>query len=338
MKRTILIIAALAAIGCNRQVQTRRTDPVTVKVTRVASSSVLTSSCYVGTVESAKSSTINSPFPGTVEKLMIRKGHRISLNAPVAVVASENVRAAYDIADANLRQAQDGYDRLQKMLASGSGSVSEVQRIDIESTLTKAQAAYRAAAKSLEDCTVRTPLSGVVSDVYVIEGSALGALAPIATVIDPKALEVRFPVPEKEISSITAGADVTIDIPALEKEISGKITVRGVVASPLSHSYDCIAARFDDQAGLMSGMVCKVTLASEAAPAIAIPSRCLQSDMDGKYVWCVDENGTVEKRRVVPGDFAADRVVIKDGLKEGDRVITDGKRKVSTGMKVNIAE
>ena len=338
MKRTILIIAALAAIGCNQRVHTRRTNPVSVKVTEVSYETVLSSRSYVGTVESAKSATINAQFPGTVERLLIRKGHRLSANAPVAVVASESVRSAYDIADATLKQAQDGHDRMQKMLAAGSGSISEVQRIDVETALAKAQAGYRAASKALDDCTVRTPLSGVVSDVYVLEGASVAALEPIATIIDPKDLQVRFPVPEKEIGTITAGTAVTIDIPALEKEIQGKITVRGVVASPLSHSYDCIAARFDDMTGLMSGMVCKITLASQEAPQIAIPARCLQSDIDGKYVWCVDENGTVLKKRVTAGDFAADRVIIADGLAEGDRVISDGKRKVSTGMKVVVTE
>ena len=62
------------------------------------------------------------------------------------------------------------------------------------------------------------------------------------------------------------------------------------------------------------------------------------TDVDGRYVWTVSDDHTVNKTYVVPGGFSGQGILITEGLSDGDRIITEGVQKVCTGLKVRIVE
>ena len=85
-------------------------------------------------------------------------------------------------------------------------------------------------------------------------------------------------------------------------------------------------------------MVVKAYIDSNMGDGIIIPAAVIRTDMDGRYVWTVSEDGMVSKTYVVPSGFSGKGVVITEGLSAGDRIITDGVQKVCTGMKVKVME
>ena len=83
-------------------------------------------------------------------------------------------------------------------------------------------------------------------------------------------------------------------------------------------------------------MIGKVSFVKEDNTAPVIPASVIRSDIDGKYVWTVNERGFVEKTRITTGGFSNKGIIVTEGLSRGDRLIVEGMSKVSTGMKVNI--
>jgi len=65
-----------------------------------------------------------------------------------------------------------------------------------------------------------------------------------------------------------------------------------------------------------------------------VPASALRTGAEGRYVWCV-EDGTVVRRNVVTDGYSGEGVVITEGLFQGDQVVVEGGRKVSSGMKVH---
>ena len=59
------------------------------------------------------------------------------------------------------------------------------------------------------------------------------------------------------------------------------------------------------------------------------------TDMRGRYVWRVNGH-TVEKSYIIVSGYSSNDIVVSDGLTIGDLVIVEGRRKVSSGMKVNV--
>ncbi len=339
MKKFEIYIAALVilAAGCSQgndnQTSTVRA-PVKVRVVRASTESVSGSSGYVGTVEAVRTATVSAGSSGTLTSLNVRRGQRVSKGQEIATIESQTALSAYQMSLATLQQAEDGYERASKVYSSGS--ISEVQMVEIQTRLDQARAAADAARKTLEDCTLRAPFDGYVAEISVAAGEQLDMFSPVARIIDISELEIRFPVPESEIRLLSEGVRVSVDVEAAGLSgVAGRIVSKGIAASPLSHSYDCTAKLDSPGQGLMPGMVCKVSIDSESSGTV-LPASAVQTGVDGRYVWTV-RDGKAEKRMVTTGAFSGQGVMIAEGLEDGELVITEGYQKVSTGMKV-IAE
>lgn len=307
-----------------------------VSVITVAASGNESALDYVGRVEPSKSAVVLNRLPGTLEELNVLKGRRVSRGAVIARVSSETVRSAYDIAKATLDQAEDGFARVEKVY--GTGSVTEVKMVEVRTQLEKARAAEKSAREALEDCTIKAPFSGVVGEVFCQQGEHVDVAAPLVQLLDVESVEIHFNVPEAEYSRIQIGDTAEVEVKALGKVVSGTVAVKGVTASPLSHSYDFTIKGISDAVSLMPGMVCKVSVKSEGEDVFVISASSVKTDMEGRYVWAVGSDDTVCKKYVTVGGYAGSGVVITEGLEEGDRVIVEGSRKVSTGMKVKTEE
>ena len=69
-----------------------------------------------------------------------------------------------------------------------------------------------------------------------------------------------------------------------------------------------------------------------------IPQAAIQYDQAGSYVLVVGADGNVEARRVTIGAQQDTGTVVRDGLKEGERVVVEGIQKVRPGMQVAASE
>lgn len=330
MRRLKLISLCLLLAACGQRVKPQHTEPVTVKVFTVVPVSEESSLHYVGRVVSGGTATVASPYPGKLVRLPVRSGQSVTQGTLLAEVRSEAVISAHKAAQASLSRAEDGHQRMMKLYAGGG--VAEVKKVEVESQLEQARAAATAARQAVEDGYLRAPFSGVVEEVLAVKGVDVSALTPILRLVDTDGLEVRFPVPENEISSLKVGEKVFIEVPAAEALIEAPLSAKGMVASPLSHTYDCIVRIRD--ASVLPGMVCKVRLPRESGTAFIVPASALRTGAEGRYVWCV-EDGTVVRRNVVTDGYSGEGVVITEGLFQGDQVVVEGGRKVSSGMKVH---
>lgn len=342
MKRylALLSIAILCTASCESGTKVKirketKREPIQVKVITVGSTDNVGTATYVGTVEASKNANVTSPASGTLATLCVREGQRVAKGQPVAVIESQTVKSAYEMAKATYDQAKDAMARLEKVYESGS--VSEVKMVEMRTNLSKAEATMAAAKRSMEDLTVKAPFAGVAEAVPVHQGEDVSIAQILVRLVDVNSIEVHFPLPENEFSSVKVGDVATVVVPALERTMKARVANKGVVASQLSHSYDCVLGSLSDAAGLMPGMVCKVQIASEAANGIVVPSTAVMTDVDGRYVWTVVE-GVVGKNYVTVGGYSGDGIVVSEGLEEGMGVIIEGARKVSTGMSVKAVE
>ncbi|MGN1045977.1 MAG: efflux RND transporter periplasmic adaptor subunit [Candidatus Cryptobacteroides sp.] len=311
---------------------------ISVKVAPVSKIDDASSDIYVGTVHPDKSTVLTAPYPGTLEELNVRKGQKVSKGEVVAKVVSQSVISSREIAYATLEQARDGYTRVQSVYEAGS--VPEVKLVEIKTQLAKAEAAVRSADKALEDCSIKAPYDGTVGEVYVDSGVELAPARPVVKILDVSSVEIHFPVPEKEINSLSVGAKLTVDVPALSLEgVPAKVTVKGISASAVSHCYECVCVPLSRVQGLMPGMVCKVrALSGTGSGNVVVPAKVVRTDEGGRYVWIVDSSDTVRKARITVGGYSGNGVVVTGGLETGDRVIVEGAGKVSSGMKVKTVE
>ena len=311
--------------------------PVTVKVLTLEPAPTVATASYVGTVEASRSAVLSALNSGTLSGLTVKEGTRVSKGQALATVDSRSIVLAHNAAKASLDQAEDGWKRISRL--QESGSVSEAKVVEMQTKLEQARASEQAAAKAVENMTVRAPFDGVVSKVWASDGIECVPGEKLLSIVDTGSSEIHFPLPENEFSKVAVGTAASVEVPALGITLSARVASKGVVASQLAHSYDCVLAIASGRsAGLVPGMVCKVRVSSEGSEKYLIPASAVMTDVEGRYVWTVGPEDVVGRKYIETGGYSGNSIIVDGGLDSGQRVIVEGSRKVSTGMKVTCTE
>ena len=329
--------AAILAAGCKgRAVKLLQTPvssgPVVVKVEEVKAGGASAGTVYVGSLSASRTVTLTAAAPGTIDRLGVRPGQKVSKGQELCHISSESVESACKAASSRLSQAEDALSRVRQVYEGGA--VAEVEYIDIKTKVEEARAANAAATDARERCSMKAPYSGVVEKIWSYEGEEVILSKPILSIVDLESVKARFSLPEKEYHFYSEGEAAEVEIPALGKTFRGTLESKGLTASVLSRSYDCEVSLPRKTEGLMPGMVCKVRLGGKGDEGrVVIPASAVMTDTGGRFVWTATD-GVVGKKYVVPDGFSGDGIVISEGLDTGDLVIVSGSSKVSTGMKV----
>ena len=339
MRKLLWICIVLASVSCADKGNRKATEkePINVGVLTVEPMSSQYYNVYVGEINASGSAIISTNHSGILEAINVEQGTRVKRGDVLAEVLSKNVLATYEISHASLRQAEDGYERVKKV--HESGTVADVKLVEIETQLAKARAAAKSSEESLEECRLKAPFDGTVSDVLVEQGIQVNPGTAVLKLVDLSTIEISIPVPEAEIGRIKIGQKALVDVPALGiTGIEAHVRLKGVTASSPSHTYKCTLVPEKKQTDIYPGMVCKVRL-SEVSDSlrIRIPASAVEMDSNGKFVWIVND-GVVGRKYVTVDGYQEQGVVISSGLEPGDKVIVKGAAKVSTGMKVNSVE
>ncbi len=161
----------------------------------------------------------------------------------------------------------------------------------------------------------------------LIEGGKLSPQSVFMTIVNPRPLQIRVDLPEKELYRVKHGMQ-GIAIPDGYPDLELAAKVQGVSAFPLNKgTFDGrLGVQLGDNAKvIVPGMGCKITLiAYDKKNAITVPaSAVFEDDADGKrnVVYVKGEGDKPEKRKVVIGQKAEKKWEVLSGLKENDLVL-----------------
>ena len=241
-------------------------------------------------------------------------------------------------------QAEDAFKRMKQL--HDKGSLPEIKWVETQSQLQQAVSAENIARKNLGDCNLYAPFDGIISEKNAEVGQNAAPGMPIAKLVTTRVLNVKISVPESEMAGIHVRQRAKILVQALNgRWFNGYVIEKGVIADPITRSYN-VKIRVEEVAdGLLPGMVSNVSLGKVSSAssgntensgntgnsAIIIPASLVQlGDDNSNFVW-VDEGGKAVRRTIVCGEYQSNGVSIVSGLKIGDKLIVEGQQKVCTG-------
>ncbi|MEI6454786.1 MAG: efflux RND transporter periplasmic adaptor subunit [bacterium] len=335
---TLTLFAISAFTGCTGRSGSAIGDqPVRVRIaviTPVAESSKY----YIGTIEASLSVPLSFMTTGMVEQVLVAEGSKVKKGQKLAILSDDNYRQTYQMAMAKENQAEDAYRRLSELYQKGS--LPEIRYVEVQTGLEQAKAATQVARKNLADCELFAPADGIIGKRSLEAGENAVPLKTVMTLVDIRRVNVKISVPEKEIGHTTIGQEATIQLPALDDEIfRGKVSERGVVANPVSHTYDVRIMVENPAEKLMPGMIGRVYLGkSDPTAMIVIPlNTVLEDEKSGKYVYLADQaSGKAIKRPVTTGPVRDFGVVITRGLSAGDHLIIEGYQQLNENVNIKI--
>jgi len=328
-----ILLCCLALLGqsCVQNKSVEYDEPVKVTVQKISYSSGAQSQVYTGRVEAGKTSIVTATYPGHLESIKVRTGQKVKKGQTLAYINSPSVNAMYESSKATYDQAKDALNRVNQVYENGG--IPELKLVEVQTSYSKAESAYKAARTAKNKCRITAPYEGIIGDILVQEGVEVTTKEPLFRFLDISTVEIHASIPENEYALYKTGSKAMVQVDAVGVQQEATLKDKGFEASPLSHSYDFVFKLRGKPGNMMPGMVCKVYLTSDKGNTVIIPASSVSSDTQGRYVWCIAADSTVVKRQIAVDGFSGDGIIVREGLEEGDLLIVEGGRKVSTGMK-----
>lgn len=173
---------------------------------------------------------------------------------------------------------------------------------------------------------LKSPIDGIITERQATVGELAGQETQIYTISDPADLWVIAEVKERDIAAVHLNEEATFTVLAFPTEtFHGKVVRIGNRVESASRTLDVRIAVRNEDGRLKPGMFADVEIATTALKdALIIPDTALQSDEEGQIVFVALDSTKFEKRPVKLGMEQHGRVQILEGLKEGEKVVTDG--------------
>ena len=185
--------------------------------------------------------------------------------------------------------------------------------------------AIAASGKPLEAVPIVAPVSGVVIEKNVVQGSAFQAGQILYKIAPIHPVWVLASVYQYELSLVRPGMTATIETPFLpERTRTGLVSTVNPYLDPGTRTGEVRVTVPNARGELKPGMFVDVTLGRELGPRLAIPASAVLYEGDSRIVFVDVGGGHLLPRRVALGPKAGDDYVVDSGLAPGEVVVISG--------------
>jgi membrane fusion protein (multidrug efflux system) len=327
------------------------TPPATVAVTEAREESWSPRLPAIGTFRAVQGIDIAPQIGGKVTAVHIDSGQDVEAGALLYEI-DHSVEEA-DLAShlATLKNANLTLERQQKLTVSGNAAKANVDAA--EATRDSTKAAVARVRATIDQKLLTAPFSGRLGirkidlGQYVSPGTSLITLQQL----DP--IYVDFPLPEKWLDVLAEGQPVEVSVDAYPGRIfRGRIAaIDARVATDSRNVW--VRGVFDNKAKqLLPGMFANLdVVAGTPTATVTLPRTAINASLYGDNVYVVnplppkagggpvapDAPLKVERRFVRVGETREDRVAILDGVRPGEKVVTEGQVKLAPDALVRVA-
>ena len=181
----------------------------------------------------------------------------------------------------------------------------------------------------------------MITSIEVEAGHVVAAGQPVLTVAADGEREVLVTVPESRVEEIRNGRDMSVSTWANpQRTYAAALRELAPDADKATRTYAARITIRDPDATLRLGMTASVLVPNfETAPAIHLPLSAIYDKAGDPIVWVVDPHtSTVAMHPVKLAAAYHDTVLLADGIKEGDVVVTAGVHMLHAGQKVKVLQ
>jgi membrane fusion protein (multidrug efflux system) len=360
----MLLALGATAASCGKkddQQKNAAPPPTSVSVVTAHVADAVYYDQYPATVVALKSVELRAQVSGYITALNFKEGDLVPAGKVLYELDKRQYEAAYQQAVANLRSAQASaqnaqvnqvrYQRLlqQDAVARQLAENATTTASTAGSQVAAAQAAVAAARTNLSFATIRAPFTGRIGISQVRLGQPVSAGTTLLNTIsteNPIGVDfavnqqdiVRFQTLQNEGRRITADSTIRFTMPGGQSyNQPGSILVINRGVDPQTGTITVRAGFANPQRLLKDGLsgVVKV-LNTQSGNRLIIPNKAIVEQMGENFVY-VARGDSAKQQKVQLGPRLRDDIVIMTGLKEGDKVITDGVQKLRDGGKIQVS-
>lgn len=265
------------------------------------------------------------------------------------------ITSSINQAEANVEYIKTQLDRVRRLHEKGAVSNKTLEELELglvvaenklqealdakstaEFQLRQAETQLDLTQTKLADSVMYSPMNGTVVKQLFEQGEATAAGMPTLVIGRLDKLEVEFGVTDELVIDIKKGDKMKVKIYGANIEVDGVVTGIDASADIETRTFG-VKIEIDNEDGLIKpGMIANVSIPKGLVKGIMVPIDIIMDDSETSSIFVYNEESkTVEKREVVVGQVFGDKIQIKEGLNEGDRIVINGQYGLLDGEEVN---
>lgn len=281
--------------------------------------------------------TLVAESQGSIQYLKVKEGQKIRKGQVIAKVDAVSLSSQLSSANSAFAKVEKDVARYERLLKVGAVSQSTLEDVRIQ--LENARASIAQINQQLSFTVVKSPINGVVNKLMVEETSFVMPGNEIAEIVQVERLKIIVNVAEDNLAKIKERQKVSIktDVYPLET-FEGRVSNISVKADASRKFQVTIEVGNTKDNQLRAGLFAEVNfeaLKTNETEAMFIPREAIIGSLQNPLVYIVQDSSVILQKIKVGAVINGD-VVVLEGLKNGQQVVTKGIINLTNGTKVKI--
>ena len=338
--RTIIVAGTVilaASCGNNAKKTEATVTPVeevapSVAVAKVTMREVPQMATYTSTVQPYVKNNIAPQSGNRIKAIKADVGDFVSKGQILAEMDQIQLQQA----ELQMKNKEVEYERLKGLYEAGGLSKSDLDAIELAYQVSKTQ--YE---NLLENSVLRSPVTGVITARNYDVGDMYAMAAPLFTVEQIVPVKLLVGVSESDYTKVKKGDKVEIVADALPgKVFEGKVRKIYPTIDPVTRTFTVEVVVNNYKRELRPGMFARVTVTFGSNDSVVIPDVAVvkQQGSGERFVYILNEDGTVTYQKVVLGRRMGTEYEVLEGIPDGATIVTGGQIRLKDGIKVSVNE
>jgi len=337
---------ALSACGDgsnNATMQAPTPEPVLMASSIVEQVSIEQPIVGTGTIAPLQSTDLGPRVDGIIEEIFVRVGQRVAKDDPLFRTRDTELKLKVTelenelkLASATAKEASRDYNRITKLNKRGNASAGALDKSraaheSAQARLGIAEAKLGQIKQSLDDALVTAPFDGVITARNVHEGTfmatrmggggMMGGPSGVVQIMEIHIVAAIVDVPEVHLSKFGVGTRAKVIIDGLNDEFESEVHRINDYIDPVKRTIEVRIGIANDDYRIKPGSFARALIYPPAREVLTLPRGAVLGFEDQRYVF-VETDGVAKRRPVRTAQLDAERVIVLDGLAQGEEVLS----------------
>lgn len=332
-----LALFLFLAVGCKAPEQKSQPESkaVSVKVRQVEEVEYLIPVRVTGSLSTTTQMKLSFKTGGIIDQMNVKEGRAVSRGAVLAVLDLSEIRAQVSKAEIGLEKSRRDMNRALNLYQDSVATLEQYQ--NARSAFELASAQKQIADFNLQHSRIKAPSDGKIMKILVEANEVIGPGYPaILFASTENDWVVRASLTDKDIVKLLIGDSALVTMDAFPGiKFRARVSELASVADPVTGTYEAELMILQAHPQFRTGFFSRAEIyPAGISRSLAVPIEALMNASDQKaHVFVYEETGVqgtqggaVSKRILKTGRIIGEKVVVIEGLDEGEWIVTDGAK------------
>ncbi|QWF71886.1 efflux RND transporter periplasmic adaptor subunit [Methylomonas paludis] len=337
----LIILVSMLLSGCHKTDSESHEEPPIYEATTPFREDTAIQKEYVCQIHGIRHIEVRALERGYLQNIFVDEGQLVHQGQPMFKIMPNIYQAELQAAKAEANNMRIEYLNTKGLADQNIVSANELALA--KAKLDKAEAEVTLAETHLGFTDIKAPFEGIMDHLLVRNGSLLDEGALLTTLSDISKLWVYFNVPESEYLDYKKHHNNDTRTKVKLKMANGEIFNQPGIIETIEADFDNTAGNIEFRATFLNpdkllrhGETGTILMTKPYKNALIIPQKAVFEIMDKTYVYIINNEGKLEQRLIKIEADLPQLFIITDGLKDDDKILLEGLRKVHSGEEVKI--